>query len=321
MLKRLRDSRNQSQLSGIIGSSVLGLNNEKLGTIDDVVYDPETSSVGYAVVESGGWLSSDKFLVPADRLSRYEDRDDVYYLPVTRDAIGKLPAFDSNILDSEDRFRPFEARYRNYWASVPSTKTRSRIAEFDRPTVETSAHTGRSASRTDANISVYGVYRDQDKVREAVESLKAEGFTDEDISVLFPEQDNTQRFAVEHNTKAPEGAATGGATGVIAGGVIGWLAGVGTLAIPGIGPLLAAGPIVAALAGAGAGGAIGGVAGGLIGMGLPELEAKRYEAEVKQGRILIAVRCSDMRFTQSVRKILERTGAKDLFVTGEPKAA
>jgi hypothetical protein len=131
----------------------------------------------------------------------------------------------------------------------------------------------------------------------------------------------TKEFAVEKNTKAPEGALAGGGTGLVVGGVLGWLAGIGTLAIPGIGPLLAAGPIVAALAGAGAGSAIGGIAGALIGLGLPELEAKRYEEAIKQGRILVSVHCQSMRQAETARKVLDDAGAKEVFLSGERKAA
>jgi hypothetical protein len=131
----------------------------------------------------------------------------------------------------------------------------------------------------------------------------------------------TKEFAVEKNTKAPEGALAGGGTGFVIGGVLGWLAGIGTLAIPGLGPFIAAGPIVAALAGAGAGSAVGGIAGALIGFGLPELEAKRYEAAIKKGRILLSVHCPDMRRAEEARRILDDSGAKEVFLSGERKAA
>jgi hypothetical protein len=158
-------------------------------------------------------------------------------------------------------------------------------------------------------------------VSAAVERLKSAGFDNNDISVIFPDKGRTEQFAMEKNTKAPEGAAAGGGSGLVVGGVLGWLAGIGSLAIPGIGPLLAAGPIVAALAGAGVGGAVGGLAGALVGLGIPEMEAKRYEKEIKEGRMLMSIRCADPRFAGTARSILSETDARDVFETGERKAA
>ena len=125
------------------------------------------------------------------------------------------------------------------------------------------------------NTAVFGIYRNRADVKNAVDALRREEFRNTDISVLFPENEGTKDFAHEKKTKAPEGTATGATTGAIIGGALGWLAGIGALAIPGLGPFIAAGPIMAALAGVGAGGAIGGIAGALIGMGIPEYEAKR----------------------------------------------
>src|SRR6202044_2115187 len=127
-------------------------------------------------------------------------------------------------------------------------------------------------------------------------------------------------FAVEKNTKAPEGTAAGATTGAVVGGALGWLAGIGALAIPGVGPLIAAGPIVAALTGVGVGGAIGGITGALIGMGIPEYEAKRYEGRIKDGGILLSVHCDDSNWTKRAKEILERTGATDIASTGESSA-
>src|ERR1700749_2241889 len=133
--------------------------------------------------------------------------------------------------------------------------------------------------------AVFGIYPTRTQVENAVDSLKASNFRNSDISVLFPSNlSGTRDFAAEKNTKAPEGAITGAGTGAVIGGALGWLVGIGMLAIPGIGPLLAAGPIVAALAGAGVGSAVGGIAGALIGLGVPELEAKHYEKEIREGR-------------------------------------
>src|SRR6202790_4606645 len=139
------------------------------------------------------------------------------------------------------------------------------------------------------NTAVFGIYHGRRGVEDAVDALRAAGFRNTDISVLFPENQGTKDFAHEKNTKAPEGTATGAGTGAVIGGTLGWLAGIGALAIPGVGPLIAAGPIVAALTGVGVGGAIGGLTGALIGMGIPEYEAKRYEGRVKAGGILLSV--------------------------------
>jgi hypothetical protein len=170
------------------------------------------------------------------------------------------------------------------------------------------------------NTAVFGIYPTRTGVETAVEELQRAGFRNTDISVLFPENEGSKDFAHEKGTKAPEGAATGAGTGAVAGGVLGWLAGIGALAIPGVGPFIAAGPIVAALAGAGAGGAIGGIAGALIGMGIPEYEAKRYEGRIKSGGMLLSVHCDSSEWTKRAKEILERTGAQDVASTGEASA-
>ncbi len=128
------------------------------------------------------------------------------------------------------------------------------------------------------------------------------------------------KISPEKHTKAPEGTATGATSGAVIGGGLGWLAGIGALAIPGLGPLIAAGPIVAALAGAGAGGVLGGLIGALVGMGIPEYEAKRYEGRVKEGGILLSVHCDDSNWTKRAKEILERTGADDVSSAGEATA-
>jgi len=170
------------------------------------------------------------------------------------------------------------------------------------------------------NTAVFGIYRDQLGVEEAVNALRAAGFRNTDISVLFPENQGTKDFAHEKHTKAPEGTATGAGTGAVIGGTLGWLAGIGALAIPGVGPLIAAGPIVAALTGVGVGGAVGGVTGALIGMGIPEYEAKRYEGRVKEGGILLSVHSDNSDWTSKAKDILKRTGADDVASTGEASA-
>lgn len=162
------------------------------------------------------------------------------------------------------------------------------------------------------NIAVYGIYPNRVMVEKAVVELKNAGYRHADISVLFPAGDETKEFAVEKETKAPEGATTGAGTGAVVGGALGWLVGIGTLAIPGLGPFIAAGPIMAALAGAGAGGLVGGIAGALIGMGIPEYEANRYEGRIKKGGILLSVHADDREWKNKGKDILERTGAEDI---------
>src|SRR5450755_757370 len=167
------------------------------------------------------------------------------------------------------------------------------------------------------NTAAFGIYRDRTGVETAVDMLRDKGFRNTDISVLFPHNEGTKDFATEKNTKAPEGTAAGVGTGAVIGGALGWLAGIGALAIPGVGPFIAAGPIMAALAGVGVGGALGGVTGALIGMGIPEFEAKRYEGRVKDGGILLSVHSDSSEWTSKAKKILEATGAQDIASTGE----
>src|ERR1700726_1467860 len=170
---------------------------------------------------------------------------------------------------------------------------------------------------TGKNTAVFGIYPNRTNVDSAVNDLKAAGFKNTDISVLFPENQGTKDFAHEKSTKAPEGPKTGAGTGSLLGGGLGWLAGIGALAIPGLGPFIAAGPIMAALAGAGVGGAVGGLTGALVGMGIPEYEAKRYEGRVKDGGILLSVHSDSSEETKRAKDILERTGAQDISSTGE----
>jgi len=157
-------------------------------------------------------------------------------------------------------------------------------------------------------------------VERAVEILVEAGFRNTDISVLFPENEGTKDFALEKGTKAPEGTATGGGTGLVIGGALGWLAGVGALAIPALGPFIAAGPIVGALAGAGAGGVVGGLVGALVGLGMPEYEAKRYEGQIRRGGILMSVHCDRPDWVKRAKNILEDTGAEDIASAEEAPA-
>src|SRR6202048_1040406 len=170
------------------------------------------------------------------------------------------------------------------------------------------------------NTAVFGIYSSYGQVESAVDALRAAGFRNTDISVLFPENVGSKDFAHQKGTKAPEGATTGAGTGALIGGGLGWLAGIGALAIPGLGPFIAAGPIMAALAGAGVGGAVGGVTGALIGMGIPEYEAKRYEGRVTKGGILLSVHSDDSEWTKKAKEVLQRTGAQDISSTGEATA-
>ena len=170
-----------------------------------------------------------------------------------------------------------------------------------------------------ANTAVFGIYPTYQLAESAVSALKSEGFRATDISVLVPENVGSKDLAHLRATKAPEGASAGAGSGAVIGGTLGWLVGIGALAIPGIGPLVAAGPIVAALAGAGAVGAIGGITGALVGMGIPEYEAKRFEGRVRKGGILLSVHADDASWTDRAKKILVRTGAEDVASTGEVK--
>jgi hypothetical protein len=170
-----------------------------------------------------------------------------------------------------------------------------------------------------ANTAVFGIYPSYDAVERAVDALKAAGFRNTDISVLFPENVGTKDFAHEKGTKAPEGATAGAGTGAVVGGTLGWLTGIGALAIPGLGPFIAAGPIVAALAGVGVGGAVGGITGALIGLGIPEYEAKRYQGRITKGGILLSVHSDNSDWTKRAKDILQNTGAEDISSAGESK--
>ncbi len=150
--------------------------------------------------------------------------------------------------------------------------------------------------------------------------LRDRGIASNDISLLFPDQQSTRDFAYEKHTKAPEGATTGVATGGVLGGALGWLVGIGTLAIPGVGPFIAAGPIMAALGGAAIGATVGGISGALIGMGIPEYEAKRYEGKVREGRILISVHAVTSKDISAIKEIMSEAGATDISSASEAAA-
>lgn len=162
--------------------------------------------------------------------------------------------------------------------------------------------------------SIYAIAISEGQANQILDNLIAAGFSSNDISVLFPDKDSTHQFAHEKHTKAPEGAVVGASTGGLVGGTIGLLAGIGALAIPGVGPLIAAGPLLAALSGVAAGATAGGVAGALIGMGTPEIEAKRYENRIAEGNLLISVHAKTSDEVERAKDVLKNAGAEDISV-------
>lgn len=168
--------------------------------------------------------------------------------------------------------------------------------------------------------SVFCISTSREQADRIVDHLKTANFSNNDISVLFPDQGTSRDFAHEKNTKAPEGAVAGAGTGGVVGGALGWIVGIGALAIPGVGPFIAAGPILAALSGAAIGAAAGGIAGGLIGLGIPELEAKRYEGKVKEGNILLSVHAENSAEITRAKEIFTKAGAQDICTSGEASA-
>jgi hypothetical protein len=165
--------------------------------------------------------------------------------------------------------------------------------------------------------AVFGIYSSAAQAERAVDALVLERFSNADVSVLMPDSQSSKEFAHEKHTKAPEGTTTGVAAGGTIGGTLGLLAGIGALAIPGVGPFIAAGPIMGALAGIGVGGAVGGLVGALVGMGIPEYEAKRYEGRVKNGGVLLSVHCDTSDEITRAKEVLKRTGAEDIASAGE----
>jgi len=171
------------------------------------------------------------------------------------------------------------------------------------------------------NTAVFGIYKSSSQAEHAVDQITMAGFSNNDISVLLPDRQSSNEFAHEKNTKAPEGTTTGATTGGVLGGTLGLLAGIGALAIPGVGPFIAAGPIMGALAGVGVGGAVGGLIGALVGMGIPEYEAKRYEGRVRDGGVLLSVHCDSSEEVSRAEKLLKQTGAEDISSAGEKAAS
>jgi hypothetical protein len=170
------------------------------------------------------------------------------------------------------------------------------------------------------NTAVFGIFSSGLQVEEASDTLRLEGFRGTDISILFPDNTGSKDLAHEKSTKAPEGAVAGMGSGAILGGALGWLAGIGALAIPAVGPLVAAGPILGALAGAGAVGTVAGLIGAMIGLSIPEYEAKRYDGRLKKGGILLSVHCDDADWTKRAKRILADTGAVDIAEAAEARA-
>lgn len=168
--------------------------------------------------------------------------------------------------------------------------------------------------------AVFGIYSTRQDVERAADVLARSGFPVTDISVLIPESLGSKDLGTTKATKAPEGAAAGASSGAVLVGTLGLLAGIGALAIPGIGPLIAAGPILSTLAGIGVGGAIGGFTGALIGVGIPEYEAKRYEGRLQKGGMLLSVHCDTSEEVDRAKEIMDRSGGEDIASTGESSA-
>jgi len=172
----------------------------------------------------------------------------------------------------------------------------------------------------ETKTAVFGIYHTRTQAERGVDDLLAAGFSNDDISVLLPDNQGSRDFAHEKNTKAPEGTTAGVTTGGAIGGTLGLLAGIGFLAVPGVGPFIAAGPIMSALAGLGVGGAVGGLIGALVGMGIPEYEAKRYEGRIKEGGVLLSVHCAASEKITRAKDLLRHTGAQDISSSGEASA-
>jgi hypothetical protein len=165
--------------------------------------------------------------------------------------------------------------------------------------------------------AVFCILRTEVQASRVVGALKGSGFSNNDISVVMADKSGARDFAIENQTKTPEGAAVGASTGAAIGGVLGWLTGTGAFAIPGLGPFIAAGPILAALSGVAVGGTLGGIAGALVGMGIPEFEARRYEGKVNSGNMLLSVHTEDAEEVARAQQIFETEGAEDIQTSNE----
>ncbi len=327
MLRRA-SKLNEDYMSELRGTNVYGSDAQKLGTIEDALLDDSTGELRYLLIDAG-WLKSHQFLLPADQLFAFGDGME-FYVNMRQQDVEALPSFTDEMLAPDGALARNESDYRQGWRHDPNPQRHqpsARLQRFREHLRDATARSDATAPRGGVTTigarptGVYGTFESRRDVEKAIDRLRQDGFNSQDISVLFPDRDLNKEFAIEKNTKAPEGALAGGGAGLVVGGALGWLVGIGTFAIPGIGPLLVAGPIVAALAGAGVGGAIGGIAGALVGLGVPELEARRYEEEVKRGRILVSVHCSSVGTASTARTILESSGAHDVFLSGEQRAA
>jgi hypothetical protein len=198
-----------------------------------------------------------------------------------------------------------------------SSKFRRQSLEAFLEIASNSAFTKEKNRMTDKKTSVFAIYSTRAGAEQAANALLNAGFISSDISVLLPENLGSREIGTEKATKAPEGATAGAGTGAVLGGALGLLAGIGAIAIPGVGPLIAAGPIMATLAGMGVGGAVGGLAGALVGVGIPEYEAKRYEGVIQKGGILLSVHCSTSDEVSRAKNILKGTGGEDISSAGE----
>ncbi len=165
--------------------------------------------------------------------------------------------------------------------------------------------------------SVFAIATTRARAERIVAALQLADFSNNDISVLFPDQATTRDFAHEKNTKAPEGAVAGATTGGVVGGALGWIAGIGALAIPGVGPFIAAGPVIAALSGVAVGATVGGIAGALVGLGIPEIEARRYETKLREGNVLVSVHVPDDEMCGRAKQIFEDAGADDIHSSAD----
>lgn len=175
----------------------------------------------------------------------------------------------------------------------------------------TKLYKGRNLNQMEPS-AVFGTYSTRSKAESAVDVLKSAGFSNTDISVLLPEDSGSQEFFIEEGSKASQGAAVGAGSGAALGGAMGWLIGIGALAIPGLGPVVGAGPLLAALAGTAMGGTLGGLTGALVGMGIPEHEATNYERDLRTGRVLVATHCETAEEINRARHIFSKTGAQNM---------
>src|SRR5579863_543326 len=273
MLKKASNMESE-YLGDLRGTNVYGPDDEKLGKVDDALIDDGSGDLRYLLIDAG-WLQSRHYIIPADQVYAFNDGDDLY-ANLRQQDVESLPEYRDDLLASDAAFGSYESDYRRNWrydADPGHVRPSTRLASFRDRLRNSFSHaetrTTRAGAVTKRDVAsvadgttigarqtgVYGVFANRAEVEKAVDHLRKDGFNSRDISVVFPDSELNKEFAIEKNTKAPEGALAGGGTGLLIGGALGWLVGIGSLAIPGVGPLIAAGPIVAALAGAGVGSA------------------------------------------------------------------